>query len=123
MRQRCIGPHHGLEGPGGLQLGFLLQGLILKLLSQKPLHGYEIFTKIEESFPEIPNFRGLVMRGVGYRVLRMMEEMGLISSEWDVSVGPARRVYKITEEGLRALHNFNKNLEILKDTIEKFINF
>lgn len=107
----------------GLQPGFLLEGLILKFLSQNPLHGYEIFTKIEELFPEIPSFRGLVMRGVGYRILRVMEEMGLITSEWDVSGGPARRVYKITEQGLKALDYFINNIELLKSTLEKITNF
>lgn len=122
MRARCGRFYNEMDGMG-LKPGFILEGLILKLLSKEPMHGYEIFTRIEEYFFEIPSFRGLVMRGVGYRILRMMEEAGLITSEWDVSVGPARRVYKITDAGIKALDIFIKNLETLKNTMEEFVNF
>lgn len=122
MRRRCGRFYHEMEGMG-LKPGFILEGLILKLLAQEPMHGYEIFTRIEEYFSEIPSFRGLVMRGVGYRILRMMEEFGLIASEWDVSVGPARRVYKITEDGLKTLEAFINSLNTLKMTLEKILSF
>jgi len=122
MKRRCCITNFEV-GYAGLQPGFILQGLILKLLSQKPLHGYEILTKIEERFPNIPAFRELVENGLGYRILRNLEAMGFITSEWEVSEGPARRVYKITEKGLEALNTFKKELDALKNAIDSFKNF
>jgi poly-beta-hydroxybutyrate-responsive repressor len=38
--------------------------------------------------------------GTLYRTLRQMEQDGMVSSTWDISVaGPARRVYAITQVG------------------------
>lgn len=72
---------------------------VLVLLAEGYEHGYEIW-------------RELVARGstqaanptTVYRALRAMEEEGLASSEWEFrTTGPARRVYRLTDEGRRAL--------------------
>ncbi|MBT8208399.1 MAG: helix-turn-helix transcriptional regulator, partial [Acidimicrobiia bacterium] len=40
-----------------------------------------------------------------YRTLRAMEHDGLVASVWDSSeVGPPRRVYSLTEDGMDWLH-------------------
>jgi PadR family transcriptional regulator len=58
--------------------------------------------------------------GTYYRTLRCMEKDGLCKSEWDTSsgVGPARRVYSITEAGeaylgfwVDALEQYRRNMD------------
>jgi PadR family transcriptional regulator, regulatory protein PadR len=40
-----------------------------------------------------------------YRTLRAMEQEGLVDSKWEESeAGPARRRYRLTDEGLEWLH-------------------
>lgn len=54
-----------------------------------------------------------------YGLLRKMEYFGFITSKWDVEGGgPARRVYKITEEGLEYLNSSLKSLRDAKKVID-----
>jgi len=70
-------------------------------LHHGPAHGYNLIESLKEfGFAEDP-----VDSSVVYRCLREMEEEGLVTSQWDTeaTAGPARRVYRLTEEGDRAL--------------------
>jgi len=74
-----------------------LKYVILDLLKDKPRHGYDIIRELEELswgfYKPSP--------GVVYPTLQMLEEMGYASStEQD-----GKRVYSITEEGLKFLEN------------------
>ena len=52
-----------------------------------------------EEWVTVPDMDRLI-----YRMLRDMEERGLVNSRWDTSnAGPARRMYRLTEEGDRYL--------------------
>jgi len=74
-----------------------LQLLLLRLIHEKPVHGYQLMEEL--------NSRGFVQpetleAGTIYTVLRRMEHRGLVSSEWEeVESGPDRRVYTVTPEG------------------------
>jgi poly-beta-hydroxybutyrate-responsive repressor len=47
-----------------------------------------------------------------YRVLKQMEEEGLVTSAWDTeSGGPARRMYALTDAGLACLTHWVSTLE------------
>lgn len=76
----------------------LLPLAILKVLREQPLHGSEVLRALKEKF-------GVeVSSPAVYSALRKLEAAGLVTSTWDTSVaGPARRVYRITEEGLAYL--------------------
>jgi len=84
---------------GWRRIAGFVQPCLLLLLHHGPAHGYNL----------IENLKGLaeepVDSSVVYRCLREMEEDGLVASRWDTegSAGPARRVYRLTEEGDRAL--------------------
>ena len=60
---------------------------------------------------------------VVYRYLREMEEDALVASEWDTeaSAGPARRVYRITEEGDRALAWWVASLQETDRVLHRFL--
>ncbi len=95
-----------------------LQPAVLALLSRGPTHGYQLLTSlVEEGFlPRQPDIGHL------YRVLRGMEARGLVTSEWvQESVGPLKRVYTITEQGRDALRAWVKELQSLKEWLEKFL--
>ena len=66
------------------------------LLHCNEAHGYELLEGLKEfGFEQNP-----VDLSTVYRMLRGLEEVDFVTSRWDmVHVGPARRVYLITEEG------------------------
>ena len=74
-----------------------LKYIILGLLKDKPRHGYDIIRELEEQsygfYKPSP--------GVIYPTLQMLEEMGYASS----TEQEGKRVYSITEEGLKFLAN------------------
>lgn len=86
------------EVNGGLPRSFLRSCLLL-LIAERPSYGYDL----QEGLGPL----GMMSADPGglYRTLRAMERDGLVASVWDSSeVGPPRRVYSLTEEGMDWLH-------------------
>jgi PadR family transcriptional regulator PadR len=77
-----------------------LESCLLLLLHCDEAHGYELLEGLRQfGFAQNP-----VDSSTVYRMLRGLEDRGLVVSRWDTEgVGPARRLYKITEEGDRYL--------------------
>jgi DNA-binding PadR family transcriptional regulator len=74
-----------------------LKYVILDLLKDKPRHGYDIIRELEElSYGFYKPSPGVI-----YPTLQMLEEMGYASS----TEQEGKRVYSITEEGLKFLKN------------------
>jgi len=72
----------------------ILSIVIIHLIQDKPMHGGEMYQKMKDVFRFNPP------RGIIYALLRRMENEGLILSTWDIQEsGPARRMYRITDEG------------------------
>lgn len=91
----------------------ILRIAIIDLIKDKSAHGGEIYQSLKEKF-QIDAPRGII-----YTLLRRMEGEGLIISNWDIQEsGPARRIYRITEDGLEYLKSA---LERLKKS-RKMIN-
>ena len=58
-----------------------------------------------------------------YRLLRNMEDEGLLKSGWNTSdSGPARRVYSITPSGEMNLFGWIQTLQDTHDWLEEFIS-
>jgi PadR family transcriptional regulator PadR len=94
----CGGPGGGAGG--GRYRRSVLQTSILASLAEATSHGYDLVDQINGLAA------GLVCIDPGsmYRLLRELEEQGLVTSTWQTpESGPSRRVYVITEEGLEAL--------------------
>jgi PadR family transcriptional regulator, regulatory protein PadR len=71
---------------------------LLLLLREAPAHGYELLDRLPELLPD-----ERIDMGNLYRVLRSLEEEGVVRSEWDADApGPAKRIYELTDDG-RAL--------------------
>lgn len=117
-------PGFGLHPPFGphawwtpkLYVKGLLHLAILKLLKQQSLHGGEVQRLLKEKY-------GVdVSSPAVYGALRKLEAFGFVVATWDTSgPGPARRMYKITEEGAAYLDASIERLGKLKDLIEKLI--
>ena len=90
---------------------------LLLLLRERPSHGYDLL----ERLPELTGEQRVEMGNL-YRLLRALEDEGLVSSEWDErSPGPAKRRYAITEHGLRLLDQWVEALRGSQDRTARFL--
>ena len=70
--------------------------LILSALADGDRHGYAIAREIERSSAGALTLR----EGSLYPALRVLEQDGYIAGNWEIQpVGPARKVYSLTESG------------------------
>ncbi len=79
----------------------LLDLVVLQLLNQQPMHGYQIITRIRKSFG--------VYFGPStiYPLLGTLEKKGQVSSVWNMDNERPRKVYRLTSDG-QALLNFTE---------------
>jgi DNA-binding PadR family transcriptional regulator len=97
----------------------LLEPALLVLVKGAPNHGYSLITDLEEM--------GLntLHPSVVYRILREMEDLGWILSDWDTdqTQGPPRRTYHLTMQGEEALQYWKQELartnEIILQLLKK----
>ncbi|TFH19400.1 PadR family transcriptional regulator [Candidatus Bathyarchaeota archaeon] len=83
--------HHPLPERGWVQF------LLLMLLNEKPMHGYQLNEVLEERKLVI---EGRFRTGSLYTILNRMEEKGVLNSTQEESdEGRSRRVYSITPMG------------------------
>jgi DNA-binding PadR family transcriptional regulator len=74
--------------------------IVLAILSEGPLHGYEIAKEMRRRSDDALRLG----QGVLYPILHRLEAQGLIAGEWEQNNGtPSRRRYVITERGLDEL--------------------
>lgn len=108
----------GLKEFGGKVQTKLMKGLldliVLQFLKTRPMHGYQIITRIRKEFG--------VYFGPStiYPLLNGLEKKGYVMSEWDMSNERPRKVYRLTTEGQRLL-NFTQdsvNLICRKQALE-----
>lgn len=80
--------------------------LILRLLEDKPMYGYEMIKEIEKKSNGVFSFK----EGTLYPILHSLEIDGLIDSYWSDGDGKRKRkYYKITSKGM--LHAKEKKKE------------
>ena len=105
--------------PGSKKAERYIQPSILLALKTKPSYGYELIQEISRfGFIE-----GQVPPGMIYRHLRELEENGLVVSEWETEgVGPAKRVYQLTGEGLEVLELWIRYMNNQADRLLKFVD-
>jgi PadR family transcriptional regulator, regulatory protein PadR len=91
---------------------------LLLLLRERPMHGYELI----ERLPEVAGAETRVDVGNLYRVLRALEDEGIVASEWRADLpGPAKRTYELTADGRRLLDRWAEALHGAQDTISRFL--
>lgn len=94
----------------------LLEGCILKIVSKNETYGYEICEKlIEYGFQEISE-------GSVYPILIRLEKKKLLYSIMKKSpLGPMRKYYYLTEEGVRELEDFKLSWNKIKKNISNVL--
>jgi PadR family transcriptional regulator PadR len=91
-----------------------LDGLLLAILQQGPLHGYAIASELRarsDGALEVPE-------GTLYPVLHKLEQEGLVRSHWEKVGGRRRRVYAASPESQHALHERFENWQRLSSAID-----
>jgi PadR family transcriptional regulator PadR len=95
-----------------------LQPCLLVLLHRDQAHGYSLISELEK-FGFDPAF---LDPSLVYRALREMEAAGLVVSEWsDQSLGPQRRVYRVTADGEAYLHQWAADLRNTRRQIDELL--
>ncbi len=90
---------------------------LLLLLATRPTHGYELLE-------QLPGVSGEDRVDVGnvYRMLRSLEDEGLVASEWSGDLpGPTKRTYTLTDEGRNALAAWLRAIERLRGGLTQFL--
>ena len=94
-----------------------MEPCLLLLLRMDECHGYNLADSLAQFG------LGDVDSSLVYRMLRGMEEAGLIESEWEaVSSGPARRVYRLTDAGDQHLGTWVESLRETDLDLHHFLN-
>jgi len=92
-RQKNRGRHR--QGRGFRKRGFF-QSCLLLALHREDAHGYSLLNSLETFGFDVRTHDPSMI----YRILREMEDAGwIVSYEGKESLGPRRRVYRITEDG------------------------
>jgi DNA-binding PadR family transcriptional regulator len=91
-----------------------LKYVILRLLAEKPRHGYEIIKELEERFggAYAPS------PGTVYPTLTMLEDMGFARANPEEG---GRRIYEITEEGRKHLSQHSDTVNDIFERIARFV--
>jgi poly-beta-hydroxybutyrate-responsive repressor len=90
---------------------------LLLLLRERPRHGFELLDALPALMPG-----ERVDMGNLYRVLRSLEEEGIVASEWRQDLpGPTKRTYELTEGGRRLLDRWAEALREARNVIDDFI--
>jgi PadR family transcriptional regulator, regulatory protein PadR len=96
-----------------------IESIILSLLIDEDLYGYDIAKKIrnvsEETFE--------IKEGTMYVVLKRLENNGFVESYWDDSIsgGGRRRYHHVTAEGKRYLERTKEEWQFFKTIVDKFL--
>ena len=98
-----------------------IEFLILRMIHENPMHGYQLMEEIET--------RGFVLSarlesGAVYTILRRMESRGLLTSRWEKIKSRAdRRVYQITDEGIKALKTGLETIVRRQSLMENLVTY
>jgi len=96
--------------------GFIKPRILLQI-ARKPMYGYELLESLSEMVhPGPPDPGGL------YRILRTMEQDGMLTSKWQTNDnGPAKRIYQLTEKGYLHLQNWIATLAETREWLDQFL--
>jgi PadR family transcriptional regulator PadR len=93
-------------------------GLVLALLAERPMHGYDLAKEIEA------RSAGALAPGQGtlYPLLHRLEREGLIAGSWEARQGgPERRVYRLSPDGAAALAGWRVEWATFTRVIGRFL--
>jgi DNA-binding PadR family transcriptional regulator len=104
--------HHGGRWRVFARVERFTEPAILLLLRERPAHGYDLLERLPELTGE-----DRVEMGNLYRLLRGLEEEGLVSSEWQ----EGKRTYELTERGRQLLDHWVEALRHSQERTGRFL--
>lgn len=91
----------------------VLEMCILQVVSEGDLYGYEIMKRVTDAFPELNE-------STVYAILRRLHSDGCTESYiGEVSGGPKRKYYRITEDGRKMLEKMREEWQETLNAIKK----
>jgi len=119
MRHRPRGRYfHGGRWSVRARVERFVEPSLLLLLRERPMHGYELI----EVITELGGEEARVDVGNLYRLLRALEDEGVVRSEWSADLpGPAKRTYELTDAGRELLDRWADALREVQGVIADFL--
>jgi DNA-binding PadR family transcriptional regulator len=100
--------------------GSWLQLIVLRVLYEKPQHGYKLLQEVNTLLAG----RKKLNSGSLYTILRRLEHSGLLNSTWEKkSAGLDRRIYTLTQEGVAMLRQGKGMIEEQRRVLEEMTEF
>lgn len=92
--------------------------LILKLLNESDMYGYQMIKAIEEKSEGIFSFK----EGTLYPILHTLEQNSLVEAYWNDTEGKRKRkYYRLTKEGRKSLEEKKKEWSVFSSTVDKIL--
>ncbi len=91
--------------------------LILSLLEEENMYGYEMIKKISEKSENIFEFK----EGTLYPILHTLEEKNYITSYWTSAGAKKRKYYSITKTGKKHLNEKKKEWEVFSTSVNHVV--
>lgn len=88
--------------------------LLLGVLSQAPGHGYAVISALRERSDGMLE----LTEGSVYPALHRLEDLGLLTSDWQPVAGRRRRMYRVTPAGEKALRAERRDWRALVTAVE-----
>ncbi|MEN8114298.1 MAG: PadR family transcriptional regulator [Actinomycetota bacterium] len=102
----------------GARLERFNEPVVLAALRRGSAHGYDLADSLRPWIPE-----DQIDLGNLYRMLRSMEEDGIVRSQWSQDdPGRAKRTYELTDDGAQLLDAWLASLRAAGDTIAAFLS-
>ncbi len=86
----------------------LLDMIVLDLLDQTPMHGYQLISRIRKTFGV--SFGASTV----YPYLDRLEKRGYLKSEWNVSSARPQKVFSLTKDGQTVLNFAEGSLNLIR---------
>lgn len=95
-----------------------LEMILLKLLSEKQMYGYELVSTLEDKAG--PTFQ--IKEGTLYPVLYRLEDAGFVETRWEtLERGVPRKYYDLTQLGAKQLEIMIADWKVFSTTINQLI--
>ena len=85
----------------------LLDLIILQFLSNQPMHGYQVITKIRK------NYGVYFGPSTIYPLLGTLEKKGFVNSQWNMNSERPRKMYSLTNNGQSMLSFTEESLNLI----------
>ena len=93
--------------------------LVLKLLSEKDMYGYEMIDTLRKKSQNVFEFKA----GTLYPLLHSLEEKGILKVYEQEYLGKTRKYYSITKEGRKLLKEMKEEWEVYSGAIANVMAF